>query len=410
MQDFPVVIIGGGISGLTCANYLHQKGVDFLLLEASDSFGGRVKTSNIDGYLLDHGFQVLQTNYPEARKLLDYDALSLKNFESGSKIRKDDGFMTMQNPFRNPLAFIPMAFSGIGSLLDKLKIAKLIGEVKLASSDDLIAEEAVSTYDYLKAYGFSEKIINSFFRPFFAGVFLEEELLTGSNFFRFTFKQFFEGNAAIPENGMQQIPLQLVNNLPRSAVRINVTVESMENNVLKLSDGTTVSAKRIILATNPAATDKLLNVEKERVYNATTCLYFSADFSPMAGKKYLTLNPNRRQLVHHMCVPSDISAGYAPAGKTLISVTLRDAKGISKVRQVEQAKRELNEWFGSSVNAWRLLDQQEIPQAVSFYAGNSDPIDYQISENIYRCGDYLAYPSLNAAMKTGREVADLVAA
>ncbi|MDP5139038.1 MAG: FAD-dependent oxidoreductase, partial [Spirosomaceae bacterium] len=145
-------------------------------------------------------------------------------------------------------------------------------------------------------------------------------------------------------------------------------------------------------------------------YNATTCLYFSADFSPMSGKKYLTLNPNRRQLVHHMCVPSDVSAAYAPAGKTLISVTLRDGKGMSKVKQVEQAKRELHEWFGSSVNAWRLLDQQEIPQAVSFYDGKPESNSYKISENIYRCGDYLAYPSLNAAMKTGREVAELVSA
>ncbi|MFB0909259.1 MAG: protoporphyrinogen oxidase [Spirosomataceae bacterium] len=409
MHDIPVIIIGGGVSGLTCANYLHKKGVGFLLLEASEEFGGRVKTASIDGYLLDRGFQVLQTNYPEAKKLLDYETLNLKTFKSGAKIRKGDGFMTMQNPFRNPLAFIPMAFSSVGSFVDKLKIAKLIGEVKLASSEELISEEATTTYEYLKSYGFSEKIINTFFRPFFAGVFLEEELTTGSNFFRFTFKQFFEGNAAVPENGMQEIPSQLLNNLPASSIRKNVTVESIENNVIKLSDGTSLSAGKIVLATNPEATDKILNLQTERVYNSTTCLYFSADFSPMAGKKYLMLNPNRRQLVHHMCVPSDVSAAYAPAGKTLISVTLRDAKGLSKIKQVEQTKRELNEWFGSSVNAWRLLEHQEIPQAVSFYDGTTKSTDYQVAENIYRCGDYLAYPSLNAAMKTGREVAELVA-
>jgi phytoene dehydrogenase-like protein len=409
MHDIPVIIIGGGVSGLTCANYLHKRGIDFLLLEASEEFGGRVKTANIDGYLLDRGFQVLQTNYPEAKKLLDYDALSLKTFESGAKIRTSEGFMTMQNPFRNPLAFIPMAFSSVGSLVDKLKIAKLIGEVKLASSEELISGEATATYNYLKSYGFSEKIINTFFRPFFAGVFLEEELTTGSNFFRFTFKQFFEGNAAVPENGMREIPSQLLNNLPVASVRKNVAVESIENNVVKLSDGTSLSAGKIVLATNPEATDKLLNLHIERVYNSTTCLYFSADFSPMAGKKYLSLNPNRRQLVHHMCVPSDVSAAYAPAGKTLISVTLRDAKGLSKVKQVEQTKRELSEWFGSSVNAWRLLEHQEIPQALSFYDGSTKSTDYQVAENTYRCGDYLAYPSLNAAMKTGREVAELIA-
>lgn len=408
MRDFPIVIVGGGIAGLTCANYLHKKGEEFLLIESGSEVGGRVQTATMDGYLLDRGFQVLQTNYPEAKKLLNYDALNLKTFESGAKIRKADGFITMQNPFRNPLAFIPMAFSSIGSLGDKLRIAKLIGEVKVTSSEELLAEESVTTYEYLKTYGFSEKIIDSFFRPFFAGVFLEEEITTGSNFFRFTFKQFFEGNAAIPENGMKAIPLQLVENLPGASIRKNVSVESINDKTLTLSDGTTITAEKIVLAVNPASVDKLLNIETERIYNSTTCLYFSADFSPLAGKKYLTLNPNRRQIVHHMCVPSDVSSGYAPKGKALISVTLRDAKGLSKVKQVEQAKRELSEWFGSSVNAWRLLDNQVIPQSVSFYDGKALSLDYQIGKGIFVCGDYLAYPSLNAAMKTGREVAELI--
>lgn len=408
MSDFSVVIVGGGVAGLTCANYLHNKNINFLLLEATNEVGGRVKTDVVDGYLLDHGFQVLQTNYSEAKQLLNYDALNLQLFESGAKIRATDGFMSMQNPFRNPLAFLPLAFSSVGSLVDKLKVARLIGQIKLVSDEKLLAQRSVSTNDFLKTYGFSDKIINNFFRPFFGGVFLEEELATASNFFKFTFKQFFAGDAALPERGMQQIPLQLRSNLPENSVRVNSPVELIENNQVKLADGTTITADKIVIATNPTVTDRLLSREYiDRKFNTTTCLYFSADFSPLAGKKYLTLNPNRRQLVHHMCVPSDVSSAYAPVGKTVISVTLR-ASELSKTKQVEQAKRELSEWFGSSVNAWRLLGEYKIPQAVSFYDGNTQPIEYQIDENLYVCGDYLAYPSLNGAMKTGREVAELL--
>ena len=79
----PVVIVGAGLSGLTCAKELHAKGVEFVLLEASDAVGGRVRTDEVDGFLLDRGFQVLLTAYPEAARQLNYGSLDLKPFEPG---------------------------------------------------------------------------------------------------------------------------------------------------------------------------------------------------------------------------------------------------------------------------------------------------------------------------------------
>lgn len=408
MNKYSVIIVGGGISGLTCANYLQKTGINCLVLESSETLGGRVQTHEVDGYLLDRGFQVLQTNYPEAKQLLDYEVLDLKPFKSGAYIRKEGGFLTMQNPFRNPMAFLPMAFSSVGTLMDKLRIAKLIGEVRRASTDELMAREGIATYDFLKNYGFSEKIINTFFRPFFGGVFLEEELITASNFFLFTFKQFFEGDAAIPANGMREIPMQLAANLSEGSIRIASPVVELKKNSVTLANGEFLEADYVVLAVNIAAADKLLGISTERVFNATNCLYFSADFSPLNGKPFLTLNPNRKQLVHHICVPSDLATQYAPEGKTLISVTIRNAKGLSAQRQIEQVKRELGDWFGASVNAWRLLATYDLPQAVSLYSAGSHHVGYHIDKGVYQCGDYTAYPSLNAAMKTGREVAEMI--
>ncbi|MGY8857782.1 MAG: flavin monoamine oxidase family protein [Pseudomonadales bacterium] len=42
MQDIPVVIIGGGLSGLYAAFLLEQKGIAYRLLEARDTLGGRI--------------------------------------------------------------------------------------------------------------------------------------------------------------------------------------------------------------------------------------------------------------------------------------------------------------------------------------------------------------------------------
>ena len=47
-----VIIVGGGLSGLHTARTLHERGVDFLLVEARDRIGGRIFSvhEGRDGY------------------------------------------------------------------------------------------------------------------------------------------------------------------------------------------------------------------------------------------------------------------------------------------------------------------------------------------------------------------------
>ena len=70
----PVVIVGAGLSGLTCAVTLHEGGTPVLLLEASDDVGGRVRTDEVEGFLLVivHGLDLggLFTLALAARRLL----------------------------------------------------------------------------------------------------------------------------------------------------------------------------------------------------------------------------------------------------------------------------------------------------------------------------------------------------
>ncbi|MEE4264923.1 MAG: NAD(P)-binding protein [Desulfobacteraceae bacterium] len=93
-----VIIVGAGLTGLACGRRLAAAGVPFLILEADRRIGGRLKTDQIDGFLLDHGFQVLQTAYPEARRNLDYDRLELKPFAPGAMIRTKDKFYKIADP------------------------------------------------------------------------------------------------------------------------------------------------------------------------------------------------------------------------------------------------------------------------------------------------------------------------
>jgi len=64
----PVTIVGGGMSGLSAAYKLQEFGIPYELHERSNEWGGKLRTTHIDGFSLDHGFQVIQSAYPA----LDY--------------------------------------------------------------------------------------------------------------------------------------------------------------------------------------------------------------------------------------------------------------------------------------------------------------------------------------------------
>ena len=104
MSDRPIVIVGAGLAGLSCARELHARNEPFVLLDAAPRVGGRVATEVVDGFRLDVGFQVLLTGYPEARRQLDYDALNLRPFRPGCLIQFGHHATRLADPWREPIA------------------------------------------------------------------------------------------------------------------------------------------------------------------------------------------------------------------------------------------------------------------------------------------------------------------
>ena len=84
--------------------------------EASDGVGGRVRTDRVDDFLLDRGFQVLLTAYPEARDALDYRELELHPFYPGAMVRTGDRLVTVADPFRRRWDGLRTALAPVGSL------------------------------------------------------------------------------------------------------------------------------------------------------------------------------------------------------------------------------------------------------------------------------------------------------
>ena len=414
------------MAGLTCAVYLKQAGVDALLLDAADDVGGRIRTDVVDGFRLDRGFQILLTAYPEARRLLNYESLDLQRFRSGALIRDHAPdtsayWMTLLNPLQEPFSVFQTLASPVGALGDKLRILALMRRTLKLPTDELFRQTPTTTLALLHEIGFSDRMIDRFFRPFFGGVFLEDALTTSSNFFEFCFRMFFSGDAAVPARGIGAIPRQLADRLSPAQIRLRALVRRIDGNTVVFDSGETLTGGAVVLAVDAAQAAVLLGASAPgdagsggRSFNHTTCTYFAASKSPesIPTKKLLMLNPQRSSAVHNLAVMSDVAPDYAPAGQTLISVSTQGLEVVNEAALTERIRLELVDWFGADVRTWRHLRTYHLPHALpSYNPSNSDSVaekPLKLTESLYQCGDQMTYPSLNAAMQTGREVAEMI--
>ncbi len=412
MPDPEVIIIGAGLAGLCCARRLQEEGVPFLLLEAADAAGGRVRTDEVEGFLLDRGFQVLFTAYPEAARTLDYASLDLKPFYPGALVRQGGGFHRLADPWRRPFDGIKTIFSPVGTLADKIRMAALRRRLLNTALEDLLQQPETSTREALHAAGFSAKMITRFFQPFFGGIFLEPELETSSRMFDFVFRMLASGETVLPARGMGSIPAQLAAALPAAAVRWRCRVNQITGHTVTLATGERLPARAIVIATDgPEATrlwPELPSVPMQQVY----CYYYAAQQSPV-DEPILVLNGENDGPVNNLCVPNLVAPAYAPAGAHLISATVLQTV-LQNEKQLELSVRlQLTKWFGLQVQRWRLLKTYRVVHALPRQLPPAlDPPQkaVRLRPGLYICGDHRDNASINGAMASGRRAAEALLA
>ncbi len=223
-----VVVVGAGLAGLAAATVLTDAGRDVVVVEASDDVGGRVRTDEVDGFLVDRGFQVLLTAYPEVDRQLDRAALRLRAFDPGALVRIGERFHAVGDPFRQPGRLLSTAVAPVGSPLDKLRLLALRRRLRSTPVPQLLRGEDIDTAGALRDERFGSAMIERFFRPLVGGIQLDPGLTASRRMFDTIFRTLSKGDAAVPAAGMGAIPRQMASRLDPLRLHLECPAVSIE--------------------------------------------------------------------------------------------------------------------------------------------------------------------------------------
>jgi phytoene dehydrogenase-like protein len=413
MSDPDVLIVGAGLAGLACARALAVAGLTPLLLEADDVPGGRVRTDRIDGFLCDRGFQVLLTAYAEVPHVVPMDALDLRRLEPGARIRLGEGWADLGDPLRRPSALLPTLRAPVGTLGDKVGILRWRADVGRGLPDSLLTREPDATTAAWLAgrRGFSPRMIDTFLRPFLAGIFLDPTLGTSRRMADWVWRMFSAGHAAIPAQGMGELPRQMAAALPEGALQTGVRVHALTRDSVTLGDGTRLQARAVVLATDMDTTARLLGDRAPaRPWCGTTCFYFDAPEDPV-GRPLLVLNGTGQGPINSLHAVSAVQPAAAPAGRTLMSVSVvgpppADGGGLVALRAA--VVDQLVAWYGARARDWRPVHHCAIPRALPAQAPGMLPPSLRAvghPSGVFLAGDWLETASIQGALVSGRNAA-----
>lgn len=411
-----VAVVGAGLAGLVCALRLTERGRRVALLEASDGPGGRVRTDQLDGFLLDRGFQVLLTGYPAAQRWFAYDALDLRPFSPGVRVRVGGRFARLADPFQDPVGGAASVLSPVASIPDGLRLLAWRQHVLRTTGADLATADQRATRDLLAERGFSPRITGRFFRPFLAGTFFDPDLETSSRVTELVFRSFFRGRVAVPAAGMGALSDQLAARLPDGTLHLGASVTRVaDDGSVSVADGEVVRAEHVVVATEGPVAAELLGDQRLGGLapgRGTTTLWYRAPVSPVDGPD-LVLAADRDGPVTNVAVLSDVAPSYAPPGEHNLAVSLVDVHAGTDAEVDAEVRRQLTRWYGGQVADWGLLRVDRIAYAQPRQTVADLPTlarEVRVGERLWVCGDHRDTASIQGALVSGRRCADALLA
>ena len=369
-MSFDCIVVGAGLAGLSAVRELEKSGRSILLLEASDSVGGRVRSDYIDGFICDRGFQVINPKYPEVAKSGVLKDLDFK-YISG-QIRLAD--------YQRKVGYSLSTFSSqFGSVGEKLKLLRFVANPKVSNLR--------SFGDYTKSF---PTLYERVLKPFLTGVFLSDPKNIAGDVAQEILRSFVKSLPGIPAGGVGQFSQRLAASVKN--LKLNERVEMITKGKVVTTAGQ-YNAKYIVVATDPTTAAQLVTGSAlPKMFESTTA-YFATSDLPMDGKN-LVISSNSK-LVNSIVI-SQVSAKYAPVGQHLISAT-----SLSPITE-SVFRKELASIWQMNTQQWQYVANYEIKQSLPAHLpGQSKSRNLQLAEGVYVAGDHMATPSQQGAMKSG---------
>ncbi|MFI5820552.1 NAD(P)/FAD-dependent oxidoreductase [Streptomyces rishiriensis] len=395
-----VVVIGAGVAGLACAQDLVAAGVAVQVLEASDGVGGRMRSDRVDGFVVDRGFQVFNTSYPQVRRRLALPGLDLRPFTPGVLVHTEAGRRRLTHPGARPSALGDLVSGQVAGPRDLAALGALAASDALLPPTRLKRRSDRSTRAALARAGFTDAFVERFFRPFLSGVFLEDRLETSARVFHLVWRSMLRGTLCLPADGVGAVPRALAGALPEGVVRLGTPVERLTDDGVGTAARETVPARAVVVATGPGPAVALMPDVSVPAYRAVTTYYHAPAQSPL-HEPTLMVDVRRRFL--NTCVLSEVAASYAPSGRALVATSVPGADAEGREAGLREA---LSEVYETDAARWDLLAVRTVPEALPAMAAPQELTrTTRVAPGRYVCGDHRATGSVQGAMASGARAA-----
>ena len=217
--------------------------------------------------------------------------------------------------------------------------------------------------------------------------------------FEFVFKMFTQGDVAIPESGIQEIPYQIAKKLTKTNFMFNTQVDKIYDGEIVLKNKNKIKSDYTIVATEVKS---LLDGHNLSSVKWKSCVNFYFETNKNSIKNGLIgLVTGNNTVINNLFFVSGIKS-KTTGPKELLSVTVIDPKSYSNEDLIDRVEYELKKYCG--INVIRLISQFNIPKSlpdlkdISF---TKKLFEFQISDTIFLAGDQKLNPSLNAAITSG---------
>ncbi|MGW2844182.1 NAD(P)/FAD-dependent oxidoreductase [Streptomyces sp. NPDC001274] len=395
-----VIVVGAGLSGLVCALDLCRAGRRVILLEASEGVGGRMRTDRRDGFLLDRGFQVFNTSYPQVKRRIDLKSLRLRPFTAGLVAHTSKGPVRLTDPTREPRAAGPLLMGRVLSPRDLAALAALTVRDAVLPAAVARRREDGSTSAALARAGVSDAAVADILRPFLSGVFLEDRLETSARFFHLVWRSMVRGSLCLPAQGIGAVPAQLADELPSGVLRTGAPVAAVTDTGVLLEDGNEVPARTVVVATDPATAARLLPGLAVPDTRTVTTYYHATGRTPMAEP---ILMVDSTGAILNTCVLSEIAPTYAPRGTALVSTSVL---GTDLPGRAQAVLSRLADLYGTDTSDWQQVAARTVEGALPAMLPPW-PLSRttRLRPGRYVCGDHRATGSVQGAMASGARAA-----